>query len=124
MEHITDLSVYLGAQSVDEFARVLLGAIQLLGHYPNWCQGAPAVSADGRRVKPGSPEAVAWGIDGAIGKLSNPIGLIPPNYIWYLDQLVLEKTGRDDGIGWFNDTFDHATIIDFLAEAYRRLPCA
>ena len=101
---------------------IFLSVIVLLGEYHNWCQGAYALTSDCRRVKNNSAEAVAWSIEGAIGKLSNPAGIVPPYIIQWLDTLALELTACDQGVGWFNDTFDHGTIIDFLEEAYRRLP--
>jgi hypothetical protein len=100
---------------------IILSALVLLGDYNNWCQGAQAVTAAGRKTRPGSPDAVAWSIEGAVGKVSNPAGIVPPTLIYLLDTLVQEDTGSDLGVGWFNDTYDHGTVIDFLEEAYRRL---
>ena len=116
------IQLYLSPADTERCADILLGAIVLLGHYPNWCQGKVAVSTDGRCVKTSSPEAVAWSIEGAVAKLSNPQGIAPPNLLWYLDHLVYVLTGRDEGVGWYNDYYDHGTVIDFLIEAYRRLP--
>jgi hypothetical protein len=103
-------------------AELILKAIVLLGDYNNWCQGdAAALTADCRRTRPASPEAVAWTIEGALAKFS-PHGVLTPKVLWYMDWLVFEKTGREDGVAWFNNMYDHGTIIDFLEEAYRRLP--
>lgn len=99
---------------------ILQRVIQLLSDETKWCQGAFAMSADGQRVKAGSPEAVAWSIEGAVGVCSNEYGVIPPNILKYLDQLVFGLTGKDETVGWYNDRSTHENMLRFLHEALRR----
>jgi hypothetical protein len=101
---------------------ILLEVIALIGDYRFWCQDAQACTTDRRPVRPRDPNATFWSIEGAIGYVSNQAGVVPPFIVRYLDALVLEITGCGMGVGWFNDTYDHGTVIDFLEEAYRRLP--
>ena len=114
---IASCNALTNGQSLPE---ILERVIALLSDYPRWCQGAYAASADGRIVKAGSPEAVAWSIEGAVGICSNEHGVVPLFILEYLDQLVFELTGKDEGVGWYNDRCTHEALLNFLQEALRR----
>lgn len=99
-------------------AEILRKAYFLLSHYPSWCQGAQALSAQRKKVRNNSPAAVAWSIEGAVGKVSNESGIVPASIIYYLDQLAVEK-GKET-VARFNDLATHEAILEFLEEAIRR----
>jgi hypothetical protein len=113
-----DIDSFLNTPPSD---KLLLGVITLIGDYNCWCQDAYAVTADGSKTKPVSPDAVAWDILGAVAKLTRG-GLVPRRVLAFFDYMVLEVTGDDRGVEWFNDAYDHGRVIDFLETAYRRLP--
>lgn len=104
-------------------------AYALIEDPARWCQGALARDGSGRSVKAASPVAAAVSIEGAIGRSSNAYGVIPPSILRYLDALVLEVIGEpgepsiynDHDTGWFNDSFDHDSVLQLLYLAQQRL---
>jgi len=101
-------------------AEVLEKTLLLLSVYENWCQGAFALSAERKKVKINSPDAVAWSIEGAVGKSSNDLGIVPLFILKYLDLVVVRCTGKNEDVGWYNDNYTHEGVIGFLQEALRR----
>ena len=83
----------------------------------NWCQGAQALNARCEKVRINSPSAIAWSVEGALGKFSNNLGIVPPVLLSYMDRLVEDFTGCADGIGWFNDTYTHDAVLELLHAA-------
>lgn len=101
----------------------ILGDVRSLLHDEEcWCQQAQARDLKGRTVRTHSPDAAAWSIEGAVAKYSNNVGVVPPSMLGLLDQMVIDFLGfgtevgiwEDRDVSWFNDNFDHASVLDFL----------
>jgi hypothetical protein len=109
--------------------QILQRATAILENHLSWCQGAKALNASKQSVRIASPGAVALSIEGAIGRVSNSAGIVPPFILKYLDALVLELVGEpgepsvynEHDTGWFNDSFDHESILQLLYLAQQRL---
>ena len=112
-------------------ADILHKAVLLLEDEDRWCQDFTAQDADGNWVASSSPLATRFSIAGAVGISSNAAGFLSPHILRFLDQLVVEYLGTDEpaGVynehdtGWFNDNFDHESVMGFLHEAHRRALC-
>jgi len=108
---------------------ILTDAFALLSADGRWCQGAHALRADGYAVRPNNGWAVAFSIEGALAHCSNQAGIVPPTLIRLMDQMVLDFLSigttagiwEDRDVGWFNDTFDHASVVELLDYTCRRL---
>lgn len=99
---------------------ILEKTLLFLSDDTHWCQGAQALNSNCQKVRINSPDAVAWSIEGAVGKCSNDEGIIPTFILLYLDQVVLELFGNDEGVGWFNDSHTHEYVLMFLQQALRQ----
>lgn len=110
-------------------AEIIGKVIALLSDEKFWCQGFQSADAQGNWVKITSDKAVSFSISGAIGLVSKPAGVVPPHMLRFLDQFLMEFLGRDEkagimnekDIGWFNDNYDHETMMKFLYAAQRRV---
>lgn len=108
---------------------ILQRATAILENPLYWCQGAKALSASMGCIGIASPNAVALSIEGAIGRVSNSAGIVPPFILKYLDAVVLELVGEpgepsvynEHDTGWFNDSFDHESILQLLYLAQQKL---
>jgi hypothetical protein len=139
MDTSTFLSGFDALTGGQTLAEILHKVIVLLDDEDNWCQGVRAtdgkvIKVHGEEdklhiVKANDPNAVAVSINGAIGRVSNEFGITPPFILDWLDRLVLEFVNDEDktkgvhnlhDLDWFNDTYTHEVIMNFLHEAYRR----
>jgi hypothetical protein len=106
-------------------------ARMLLDNPVLWTQNAMARDAKGQRVKPNSPRAVCWSLNGAIAIASNPQGITPPPILRLLDDIVrewgmvspvwLEGPEIWESCDDFNDQRPHRFILALLDEAITRL---
>lgn len=97
---------------------VLVAALLLLHEERRWTQHAHARSEDGIAVKPTSPDAVCWCVQGAVAKVSNTFGIIDPQLIRYLDAFMEWKhPGRFTNFGDFNDYHTYDVVIGLVKEA-------
>ena len=94
-----------------------------------WCQKALARDHGGHPVRPNDPRVEALSIEGAVARCSNKVGIVPPSMMRLLDQMVIDflSLGTEVGIwedrdvSWFNDNFDHASVLEFLDYVLERL---
>lgn len=108
---VNDDSIVSGKSLV----QIVEEATALLGDANRWCGGAPAIDRRRRITKVNSPTAVAWSIEGAIGKVSNDLGVIPPSVLHFLDAVLVKfPRGEWEDLGKFNDTVVYGVMIEFL----------
>lgn len=79
-----------------------------------WCGGCQAIDSNRRMVRVDSPHAVAWSIEGAAGKVSNNLGVIPPSVLRFLDGVLLKYDESVETLSYFNDTVIHGVLMEFL----------
>ena len=98
---------------------VLRATRELLSDPAHWTQAAVARDAEGRIVKPTSPEAQCWCLEGALARSCNRYGLSPPALLKYLDALVETELGLDGHVlNWANDfALNHEDVLAFLDRA-------
>jgi hypothetical protein len=109
--------------------QILGGVRSLLRDEGRWCQQAQARDSVGRTVRTHSPDAAAWSIEGAVARSSNNVGIVPPSMLGLLDQMVIDFLGlgteagiwEDRDVSWFNDNFDHASVLEFLGYVGERV---
>jgi hypothetical protein len=129
-----DIHTFLSGDDLTDgqtVAEILERVIRLLEDGTHWHQGTVALDADNNLVKANSPLAVSFSLEGALGRMCNSAGVVSPNILRLMDQLLLEFLGRaepagimnEHDLGWFNDNFDHESIMAFLHEAHRRISC-
>lgn len=111
---------YTALMGAQDLKAILSKAYLLLSNYQVWCQGAHALNSKCQIVRINSPEAVAWSLEGAVGKVSNDYGIVPYHALKFLDALVLEITGRNETADEFNDIATHESLLEFLQEAIKR----
>lgn len=120
---------------VAEPVAVLLGARELISDPVRWARGASARDQYGRSVHPGSPDAVAWDIEGALGITDNALGITPLPLLHVLDftahkyfpilapNVNLETKLSEDpvweyvayeSIHYINDWHGHAVVLSLL----------
>ncbi len=97
-------------------SQVLEEAAELLADPQRWAQGATARDARGRRVHPSSPYAVCWCAEGAVARLANRHGVLPPSLMKTLDRAA------EDGLTVFsvaevNDYGAHEDVLLLLKVA-------
>lgn len=102
--------------------QILSRAKALIFDERNWCQGAQARDLEGRKVRINDPSATSWDIEGAIGKVSNDLGVVPPLIFKFLDNLVCDFESVDEDVGWYNDRYNHFNILQFMDQAIKRAP--
>lgn len=93
---------------------VLYKTRELLSDPDRWVQFVLASDENGYRTKPSDPDAVRWGLEGAVGKVSNPYGIVPPCVLKILDMAVLELYNQDVNCGYFNDNNDHQQVMNLI----------
>jgi hypothetical protein len=104
-------------------AEVLRAAHWLLSNPNCLVVGHRAVDDQGRRVRPEHPSAVAWDLEGAVARASNPWGILCPMFIQLLDQLIVDVFGQDQTAATFSDHNDHEHVLfllDIACEEARR----
>jgi hypothetical protein len=103
---------------------VMVDARQLISDYNNWCQGAFALDANGRPVRPCDMRAVKWSMMGAIGRVSNPFGIISGRILQYINAyLTYRFPDQEFGCaGEFNDYVHHDCVLSFMDEVITNLP--
>jgi len=114
-----DGGLLLAGRSLHE---VLLDVQLLLGDDSRWVQDMPACTEDFVQVKPVSPHARRWSLDGALARCCNEWGLIPAEVLKYLDQCVLQFCGtygyplNEDQypLTYFADVMMHDIQLQFL----------
>lgn len=117
-EYVPDL-LWRPASEIFRITRVFLSSEVL------WTQGARARDEDGRIVKPHSPRAVCWSINGALALASNPLGVTPPVLLRVLDYLARQHglarrcspQGMWEDVDDVNDNCTHATVLGLLDDA-------
>lgn len=108
---------------------ILADVLQLLSEEDRWAWGCLARRTGGRPCKPSHPEVQWFSIAGALAHCSNQVGVVPPSLLRLMDQMVIDflELGTEVGIwedrdvGWFNDTFDHKSVVDLLEYTCWRL---
>ena len=115
-------------------AEILQRALAVLQDEDRWCREYRATDAEWNRVDIVSPAAVRFSIEGAVGRVANDVGIIPPFILRYLDEFVLYYLGlighlttpstagimEERDVAWFNDSYMHEHIVAFLEQAHRR----
>jgi hypothetical protein len=97
---------------------VLSRAYTLLLDEDRWARRAYARDAEGRIVKPGDPAARCWDMQGAIAVSCNKWGILPPCFMYLLNQLA--KDYGFENYSEMNDGVEHQGALNILLEALRR----
>jgi|SRR5688572_5578872 len=94
---------------------VLGGALELLSDQDRWTQKAHARDQCGNPVKPIEPSACCWCLLGAVARSSNEFGIIPPQVLRYLTEMMYYYYGTQfETLGEMNDYVSHDLILQFL----------
>ncbi len=103
---------------------VLQDALEILQDPHKRCRSPFAVAEDevGQSVRPADPSAVRWSVEGAIAKVSNPYGVLPPYFMVLLDNVICDEFGMHCNVPYFEDHYGHAEILRVLELAIERTP--
>ena len=101
---------------------ILRKALATLEDPVRWTQGARARDDRGRPVSPSHPSAVCWCMESAVAMACNPYGVLPPYFMYLLDEVAAEEFGHDYGAPLFNEHYGHDSIIALLKLALHRAP--
>lgn len=101
---------------------ILTPALHLLLCEERWCQEAQACTAEGYVCRINDPQAAKYSIEGALAVCSNQVGVVPPSLMRLMDCMVIDflELGTEAGIwedrdvAWYNDHFDHLSIVELL----------
>jgi hypothetical protein len=84
----------------------------------HWTPDHRACDMHGRTCRAEDPRAVAWDLEGAVARISNPFGITPPIIIKALDEAVKEISGRHLNAGYFTDrSRNHNVVIQVIDTA-------
>ena len=104
-----------------DLTTILVKARALLSDVTRWTCWAQARDIRGFQVRIEDPRACCWCIEGAIGRVSNVVGVVPPSILRFLDLLVQElQQDAVNVVSDFNDMVSHDVLLQFLDNAIKR----
>jgi len=101
---------------------ILRKALELLEDPDRWTPWERAMDAQGRPVRPESPEAVCWSVESAIAKVCGSFGIVPPYFMVLLDSVLTDDLGFSMGIAYFEQHYSHEMVLGLLRKAIEKAP--